>query len=37
LTTHILDTTWSFIVLGLGSLAFSVVGFWIYFRRKRWI
>jgi magnesium transporter len=37
LTTHILDTTWSFIVLGLGSLAFSVVGFWIYSRRKRWI
>jgi magnesium transporter len=37
LTGHILNTTWSFIVLGLGSLAFSVVGFWIYFRRKRWI
>jgi magnesium transporter len=36
LTTHITNTTWSFLVFGLGSLLFSIVGFGIYFRRKGW-
>ncbi len=35
--THILNTLWSFLVFGLGSLLVSAVGFWIYFRRKRWV
>jgi magnesium transporter len=37
LTGRILNTTWSFLVFGLGLLVVSAVGFWIYFRRKRWI
>jgi magnesium transporter len=37
LTNHVLDTAWSFVVFGLGLLLLSVVGFWIYFRRKRWM
>ena len=37
LTNNILNTTWSFIVFGLGLLVLSAVGFWIYFRRKRWM
>ena len=37
LTSRILDTTWSFLVFGLGGLLLSAIGFWIYFRRKRWI
>ena len=37
LTSRILDTTWSFLVFGLGGLVLSAIGFWIYFRRKRWI
>jgi magnesium transporter len=37
LTNHLLDTTWSFIVFGLGLLALSIVGFVVYFRRKRWM
>jgi len=37
LTSRILDTTWSFLVFGIGLLVLSVVGFWIYFRRKSWM
>ncbi|HEX4106765.1 MAG TPA: magnesium/cobalt transporter CorA [Solirubrobacteraceae bacterium] len=37
LTGHVTNTTWSFIVFGLGFLVVSVIGFWIFFRRKRWI
>jgi magnesium transporter len=37
LTGHVLNTTWSFIVFGLGLLALSVIGFIFYFRRKRWL
>ena len=37
LTGHILNHTWSFFVLGLGSLLASIVGFSIFFRRKGWL
>ena len=37
LVTHVINTQWSFWVFGLGSLAASAIGFWIYFRRKRWV
>lgn len=37
LTGHILNTTWSFFVLGLGSLLASILGFIIFFRRKGWL
>ncbi|MGH2869625.1 MAG: magnesium transporter CorA family protein, partial [Solirubrobacteraceae bacterium] len=36
-TTHITNTTWSFLVFGLGSLVVSIVGFAIFFRRKGWL
>jgi magnesium transporter len=36
LTGHILNTTWSFVVFGLGGLLLSTIGFLIYFRRKHW-
>jgi magnesium transporter len=37
LTAHVLNTTVSFLGLGLGLLVVSVIGFGIYFRRKRWL
>jgi magnesium transporter len=37
LTGRIENHTWSFFVLGLGLLLASIVGFWIYFRRKGWL
>ena len=37
LTNHIINRDWSFWVFGVGLLVFSVLGFWIYFRRKGWI
>jgi magnesium transporter len=37
LINHVLNTTWSFIVFGLGTLVVSAVGFWIFFRRRRWL
>jgi magnesium transporter len=37
LTNHIINSTWSFIVFGLGLLVVSVVAFLIYFRRKKWM
>jgi magnesium transporter len=36
LTKHVLDTTWSFVVFGIGLLVVSAMGVWIYVRRKRW-
>jgi hypothetical protein len=37
LTNHVLDTTWSFIVFGLGLLVISILVFVVYFRRTRWM
>ena len=37
LTGHITNHTWAFLVFGIGLLVVSVLGFAIYFRRKRWI
>jgi magnesium transporter len=37
LTGHVLNTTWSFIVFGLGLLILSIVGFVAYFKHKRWM
>ena len=37
LTGHIQNSTWSFFALGLGLLLASIVGFWIFFRRKGWL
>jgi magnesium transporter len=37
LTGHIQNTAWSFFGLGLGLLLVSIVGFWVFFRRKGWL
>jgi magnesium transporter len=37
LTGHILTSEWSFIVFGVGLCVVSVIGFLIYFRRKKWM
>jgi magnesium transporter len=37
LINHIVNTTWSIMLFGVGLLLASVIGCWIYFRRKRWI
>jgi magnesium transporter len=37
LVDNVLETRWSFWVFGLGSLVVSAVGFYIFFRRKRWL
>jgi magnesium transporter len=37
LVNHIINRDWSFWVFGVGLLVFSVIGFWIFFRRKGWI
>jgi magnesium transporter len=37
LTGHILETPFAFWVFGVGLLVLSVIGFWFYFRRKRWL
>jgi magnesium transporter len=37
LTGHIQNTTLSFFGLGLGLLLVSIIGFWIFFRRKGWL
>src|SRR5262249_586163 len=37
LTNHLLDTTWSFIVFGVGLLVLSIAGFVLYFRHQRWM
>ena len=37
LTGHITNHLWAFLVFGIGLLIASVVGFAIYFRRKKWV
>jgi magnesium transporter len=37
LTGHVTDTTWSFLVFGLGFLALSAIGFVVYFKSRSWI
>jgi magnesium transporter len=37
LTNHVINTTWSFIVFGLGFLLLSTIGFVIFFKRKHWL
>jgi magnesium transporter len=37
LITHVINTSWSFWVFGIGSLVVSAIGFYIFFRRKRWV
>jgi magnesium transporter len=37
LTGHIINHTWTFWVFGIGLLGASLIGFRIYFKRKRWI
>jgi magnesium transporter len=37
LTGHIVNHTWSFFVLGLGSLLAAIAGFIVFFRRKGWL
>jgi magnesium transporter len=34
---HVVNTTWSFFVFGLGGLVASAIGFWVFFRRRRWM
>jgi len=36
LVANVISSTWSFWVFGVGFLVASVIGFWIYFRRKQW-
>ena len=36
LTGHVLTGPWSFLVLGLGSMAVSAGLMWWYFRRRGW-
>jgi magnesium transporter len=35
--THVLNTLWAFLLLGIGSLLVAIVTFVVFFRRKRWI
>ena len=35
--SHVLSGLWSFLVFGIGGLILAAIGFWVYFRRKRWI
>jgi magnesium transporter len=36
LVTQVINSDWSFWVFGIGLLVVSAIGFWIYFRHKRW-
>ena len=36
LVTNWISSDWSFWVFGVGLLVVSTIGFWIYFRHKRW-
>jgi magnesium transporter len=36
LIVNVLSAEWAFWVFGIGLLLLSAVGFWIYFRHKRW-
>jgi magnesium transporter len=37
LVNDVIQTGWSFWVLGLGSMVLTCVGLWMYFRRKGWV
>jgi magnesium transporter len=37
LVNHVITGLWSFLAFGIGALIAAVVGFAVYFRRKRWI
>jgi magnesium transporter len=37
MVTHIINNTWTFWVLGLGSMALTCVGLLVFFRRKGWV
>jgi len=37
LTNHVLTSTWSFAVFGIGLLVAAIVGFIIYFRHMKWM
>jgi magnesium transporter len=37
MVTHLIQKTWTFWVLGLGSMALTCIALLIFFRRKRWI
>ncbi len=37
LTAHVINSDWSFWVLGVGLLALSTVGFVIFFRTRKWL
>jgi hypothetical protein len=37
LVSQLIDTVWVFWVVGVGSMAATVVGLMIYFRRKGWV
>ena len=37
LVDHVINRDWSFWVFGVGLLVFSVLGFWVYFRRRGWL
>ncbi len=37
MVTHLISATWTFWVIGVGSMAITVIGFLIYFRRKGWL
>jgi Mg2+ and Co2+ transporter CorA len=37
LVTRVIDTTWSFWVLGIGSMLATCIGLLLFFRRKGWL
>jgi magnesium transporter len=37
LVTHVITSSWSFWVLGVGSMALTCIALLVYFRRKHWI
>ena len=36
-TSDLQDTWWKFVLLGIVPLLLSAIGFWIFFRRRRWM
>ena len=37
MVTHLIDTGWTFWVIGVGSIVVTVAGLFVYFRRKGWV
>ena len=37
MVSHLIDAEWTFWVVGVGSMAATVVGLMFYFRRKGWV